>query len=379
MKKFWNSKSKFFKFVFVYTLVLIVVSISLLVFEWVKLSQYQDNYEDAKKDSEKGIENCIDTFMRQFDKEYYISGLSKELKDTNPYYTKETLAEYKAGKIEFENLEAIKDKVNSNRARNVYNIMQDEKLIATVTIGIKGTDDYGFKIWDIMGVSYDTEIEYINPIELVTDTQTTVWINDTEVSGDKASKHEGVNEIISDRIKEITGTEYNFVKYKFDRLIELDDIVIKDADGDLLQYTEPNESGVCGVEYASEEMEDCGLAALKAVESYINYVNRYIELEEMLALTVPDSQAYGVINDSWDSTKWLSKPRELKVDSSTVENIHVIKDSLFSADVHYVIQRLVYSRTENKVTYVTENIDFTLLMSKVGDTWLIDVMAMPTT
>lgn len=371
MKKIWSkwkTSTWFFKAMVIYAVLMVMGILGVCIWEWSKLSDYQNQYEEAKVNSNPWL--YMEDYINELDKNAYTELLTQAIETNNPFVTKEAMIDHRIKEIDFSNINVVENQEYFNEIKPVYDILSNNQVIAIVSLKAKATDEFGFSIWETDQVVVDGTVETKETLEIILDNNMTAKINGVDVKDYVKGQ-----EIKSDLYKfvgEASGREYGVTKYHVTGLLEGYSVEVTDKDGEKRSYGMVEEARDYTLSSDTAFKDTVKLATDQIVKKYISYSNKYAELDEMLAYTINNGQAYKALLSAEESMSWMRKPLDVHYLEEEIGDIRHMGSDVAYCDVHYLIEKDFSGAASDKLR--KENVDFGIVLKNQNGRWMLYAM-----
>ncbi len=376
MKKIINkikNWSLFTKLVACYVMLLAVGIIAICVWEWNTLSDYEADNQKAKKDSNPDL--YISQYVDEFTLDKYKSIIDESLEESgNKFYTSKHLVDYisddyKSGVI------TSKKNEKWTESRPAYDIYAGEELLLTLTLGVKGKNDFGYNIWKEGQIKLATELVFDKKVSFIADSNMKATVNGVEVTSDYVLK-EVSSGAVNDRLATLTDGEYKLYEYSVNNLLDGYELKVTDNKGNEVSCIK--REGILDYSNRANSTDSPSIEArvIDTMEAYAKIINKVINRDAMTKYFHPDGPLYEIFGSQQfkDSMYWNFAAKSIDFVKEEVSDIRLISDDIMLCNINFEANK-TYDRKYN----VNENLLHEVfsgeaIFVKKDGTWYLDTL-----
>lgn len=357
----------FTKLMIVYIIVMIAGITVLCIKEWNALESYQSDYERAKEKSSPEL--FMEEYLESLTIDKYRELLLKVNTTEYAFYTGEDIAEKMTAFFDESSIRLEKNREQYKDNSPVYNIFSGDNKLLTVYLGVSKRDDFGFNIWKESKIEINTDMLQLESTEFVIDSTMTAKVNGIQV--DEKYIKETFDKKLTETLDGVTEEQIVYYRYSVKELLDKEDLRVYDVNGSETGYTQTDSYRDYTLLKDGEEKQEAEARIDEIMTKYINYLNKYSDMNSMLDVTVYESNAYAGIKDTTKAMVWVWRPESLEIKEKEIKNIRKVSDDIILCQVNYNIYK-TYSDGYVSESLSDETISLYLALRKSDGVWKLE-------
>ena len=248
--------------------------------------------------------------------------------------------------------------------QQVYMLMSGGKTIGKVTLAAQQADAFGYTPWVVSAESFDFSFLIGTGTQVTVPAHYPVYVNGTCLSEDYIVEQGMQFQLVKDFYAEYKLP--TMVTYAVDPILGALDVVITDADGNVVTPEEALDEGAVLNNCSETEIAQLDTIAEEFIRTYVRYTSNADEdldgnLDRLLTNILSGSALSQRMKDAKHGLRWIGDQKATILSITTHHRIHFL-DGYYLFDVTYEYE----TNYRGKVSTTTENIKLIIKPTENG-------------